>query len=136
MDDDHNRILLIDRHAQWVDFAVETLTQAGYKVFAASDFDTASERWLDQSFDLILVGLDQAESHLGALSHLAKNPAQPRRIVVMFPIRQTYDRMRIVFKAGAYDVVDKPYKADALLRTVAEQIAESRKSNDILEAIS
>jgi DNA-binding NtrC family response regulator len=129
MDDGQSCILLIDRHSQWLNFAVETLTQAGYKVLTASDFDTAAKRWLDKSFDLILVGLDQAESHLGTLTDLAKNAAHPRRIVIMFPVRQTYDKVRIVFKAGAYDVVDKPYQADALRSMVAEQIAEARQRN-------
>jgi len=129
MDNGQSSILVIDRHSGWRKFAEETLKQAGYEVAAASRLEEAVERWLDESFDLILIGLDQAESHLGTLSDLAKNPAHPRRIVVMFPIRQTYDKMRIVFKAGAYDVVDKPYQADALRSMVAEQIAEARQKN-------
>jgi DNA-binding NtrC family response regulator len=126
-------ILLIDRHTEWLNFAVEVLTQAGYKVFTANEFSEAVEHWQDQPFDLVLVGLDQAESHLNELSGMAKNQTSPKRVVVMFPIRQTYDRMRIVFKAGAYDVIDKPYNADALLRTVSELIANSQKINGILE---
>lgn len=127
-------ILLIDRHSQWLDFAKEVLTRAGYKVFSADDFERAAERWGDEAFDLILVGLDQAESHLETLNDLARNRAHPKRVVVMFPILQTYDRMRIVFKAGAYDVIDKPYDAEALLRSVAEQIANSQHVNNGLEA--
>jgi DNA-binding NtrC family response regulator len=131
--DSSDRILLIDRHSDWLQFAKESLKQAGYEVFAASRFDEAAKRWRDESFDLILVGLDQAESHLSTLSDLAKNPANPRRIVVMFPIRQRYDRMRIVFKAGAYDVVDKPYQPDALISMVAGEIAEARQESSIVE---
>jgi DNA-binding NtrC family response regulator len=126
---DQGRVLVIDRHSQWLDFAVATLIEAGYEVLSASDFEMASKRWRDASFDLILVGLDQAESHLSTMSDLAKDRVHPKRIVVMFPIRQTYDRMRIVFKAGAYDIVDKPYEAAALQSMVAKQISEARQKN-------
>jgi FixJ family two-component response regulator len=39
--------------------------------------------------------------------------------------------MRIVFKAGAYDVVDKPYRADALVEMVAREITEARRESNV-----
>lgn len=125
------RILLVDRHADWLKFAEETLKQAGYVAMTAIDFDQAYQRCLDEDFDLIFVGLDQAEGHLGTLSDLAKNPGRPQRFVVMFPLRQTFDRVRIVLKAGAYDVVDKPYQRDRLLKMVADEIHEARRRNNL-----
>lgn len=125
------RILLIDQHADWLKFAEETLRQEGYEVITVVDFDGACQRCLDEDFDLIFIGLDQAESHLGALSDLAKNPGRPQRFVVMFPLRQTFDRVRIVLKAGAYDIVDKPYQRDALLKMVADAVHEARQRNDL-----
>jgi DNA-binding NtrC family response regulator len=129
------RILLIDRNTGWLKFAEETLRQAGYAVETASDFAKASLRCPEGNFDLIFVGLDQVESHLGTLTDLAKNPSRPWRFVVMFPVRQTFDRVRIVLKAGAYDVVDKPYQRDALLSTVAAVVHEARLRNHVADAV-
>jgi len=127
------RILLIDRHADWLEFAEKTLKQESHDVVTATDFDEACRRCMDDDFDLIFVGLDQAESHLATLSDLAKNPNRPQRFVVMFPLRQTFDRVRIVFKAGAYDVVDKPHQRDALLRMVANAVHEARLRNGLTD---
>jgi DNA-binding NtrC family response regulator len=129
------QILLIDRHRRWLKFAQETLGEAGYAVMIASDFDEATEYYLSQDFDLILIGLDQAESNLATLSDLAKDHHHPRRFVVMFPVRQTFDRVRIVFKAGVYDVVDKPYGGDILLEIVSKELEEARLRNNMASAI-
>jgi DNA-binding NtrC family response regulator len=123
------RILLIDRHSKWLDFAVKTLQEVGYEVHSASDFVKAAECFVNNSFDLILIGLDQAENSLDEIEHLAKDKLHSKRFVVMFPIRQTYDRVRIMFKAGAYDVVDKPYQPKELREMVSTQLVESISRN-------
>ena len=123
------RILIIDRHSQWLEFAVKVLEEVGYEVFVASDFSSAVDLFINNSFDLILIGLDQAENNLNVIKSIAKDKAHPERIVVMFPVRQTYDRMRIMFKAGVTDTVDKPYQPQVLRDIVAGQLAENRKNN-------
>ncbi len=122
-------ILLIDQHVSWLQFAAKVLSGAGYDVKTAVSLDMAGQRYLNEDFDLIFVGLDQAESHLETLADWAKGQDHPQRFVVMFPVRQTFDTVRIVLKAGAYDVVNKPYQPDALLKTVAEEVREAKARN-------
>jgi DNA-binding NtrC family response regulator len=129
------RILLIDQHVAWLRFAEETLSQADYDVTTALDLDEVCERCINEDFDLILIGLPQVERHLSKLSDLAKNPGHPLRFVVMFPVRQTFDTVRMMFKeAGAHDVVDKPYQPDVLLRMVANEVYEARRQNNLAAA--
>ena len=122
-------ILLIDRHVGWLKLAQEPLTQAGYKVVTAPDLDEATQSRLNEPFDLVFIGLDQAERNLDTLSEIAKSPDVQQRFVVMFPLRQTHEKMRIVFRAGAYDCVDKPYQSGDLLKIVAEKIADTERTN-------
>ena len=103
--------------------------QAGYDVVTTVDFVEALQHYLNECFDLILVGADQAEGNLRALEELVRTSGDRRRFVVMFPIRPTPHKMRIVFKAGAYDCVDKPYEPEALLQMVATQITDARQHN-------
>jgi FixJ family two-component response regulator len=42
----------------------------------------------------------------------------------MFPIQQLPERMRVVFKAGAYDCVDKPFDREELIELVETLQAE------------
>ena len=126
------RVLLIDQHPDWLAFAKKTLLEVGYQVEAAPNFEEAARCCFEADrFDLILVGLDQAEANLNTIGELKKSKTQQWRFVVMFPIRQTPDRMRMVFKAGAFDCVSKPYQKDALLRVVADEIADAKRRNGV-----
>jgi DNA-binding NtrC family response regulator len=126
------RVLLIDQHPEWLSFAKRTLFEAGYQVETAPNFEQAARCCFEADhFDLILVGLDQAEANLETIGELKKSKPQQWRFVVMFPVRQTPDRLRMVFKAGAFDCVNKPYQRDALLRVVADEIADARRRNSV-----
>lgn len=123
------RILLVDQHPDWIKFAEEVLSER-YDVVTATSLEDASQCCRGKFFDLIFVGLHQAENKPDILNQLNQTPQGHRRLVIMFPVSQDYETMRRVFKAGAYDCVDKPYSREALLEMVEEEIAIKR--NDVL----
>jgi DNA-binding NtrC family response regulator len=129
------RLLVIDRNLQWLRFAKRTLQCAGYAVAVAMDLVEAFRVHPDNDFDLVLIGLDQVERNLSVFAQLSREKAQSRRFVVMFPIHRTLDRVRVAFRAGAYDCIDKPFEAEALLDLVSEQLTHSMQTATITEGI-
>ncbi len=123
------KILTIDPHSEWLDFAEQTLRDAGYDVAVALDLEKALDLYANQGFDLVLIGLAEVERHLKKLPQLTSKPGYAKRFVVMFPVHQDFDKVRIFFKAGAYDCVDKPFEADRLLAMVSEELAYARRLN-------
>jgi len=126
----HKRILLIDRHLEWLQFAQEVL-QEQYDVFTATSFEEVRkccvrEEW-SQGFDLIFVGLDLATSNLNTIESLGKQ----WRFVVMFPVFQEDEKLRLLFKAGAYDCADKPYDRERLLQLVADELSRAERLNSV-----
>ena len=124
------RILLIDRHPEWLQFAQEVL-QERYDVFTAMSFEEAKkccirQEW-PQEFDLIFIGLDLATSNLSTIESLGKQ----WRFVVMFPVFQEDEKLRILFKAGAYDCADKPYDRERLLNLVADELSRAERLNGV-----
>lgn len=122
------RILLIDRHQEWLRFAQEVL-QDEHEVYTATSFEEAKECCvgddLSQEFDLIFVGLELATSNLSTIESLGRE----WRFVVMFPVYQEDEKLRILFKAGVYDCADKPYDRESLLKLVADELSRAELLN-------
>jgi DNA-binding NtrC family response regulator len=123
-----HRILLIDQHAEWLEFAQEVLANE-YDVVTLHKNEMGSFRQ-DISgvngFDLIFLGLELAANNLDVLKPLFKH----WNFVVIFPIIQENDTVRLLFKAGVYDCAPKPYERDGLLRLVAEEIDFAKQAID------
>jgi DNA-binding NtrC family response regulator len=124
------RILFIDRHPEWLQFAQETL-QAQYDVLTAMSFEEAAQCCIrggqPQQFDLIFVGLDLATDNLKTIESLGKQ----WRFVVMFPVFQDDEKLRILFKAGVYDCADKPYEREGLMELVASELSMAEQLNSV-----
>ncbi len=129
------RLLVIDRNSGWLDFAEHALRRAGYYVSVATDLVEAFRVQSSDDFDLVLIGLDQVEGNLSAFAQLTREKALSRRFVVMFPIHRTLDRVRGAFRAGAYDCIDKPFEAEALVDLVSEQLTHSMQTAITIEGI-
>ncbi len=124
------RILLIDRHLEWLQFAQEAL-QERYDVFTATSFEEVRkwclpEEW-SQGFDLIFVGLDLATSNLSTIESFGKQ----WRFVIMFPVFQENEKLRLLFKAGVYDCADKPYDPEGLLQLVVDELSRAERLNRV-----
>ncbi len=117
-------ILLIDHDEDWLESAQSVLEALGYVVQTAKSTKEALNL-VDEVYDLILMNWVQADQERVLLHHLArpKSP-NPRSVVVMFPVQQLPGRMRLVFKAGVYDCVDKPFDREELIELIETLQAE------------
>ena len=116
------KILLIDQHPEWLDFAQGVLREE-YDIVKLSKHGDALSLHKDigksNGFDLIFIGLELVTNNLDVLKPLFKQ----WQFVVVFPIIQENETVRLLFKAGVYDCAQKPYDRDGLLKLVADEFA-------------
>ncbi|MCX6032277.1 MAG: hypothetical protein NT169_23660 [Chloroflexi bacterium] len=128
--DTEGRILLVDRHPEWLRFASEVLREQ-YEVITARSFEEANECCMregqSKEFDLIFIGLDVAASNLPAIAQLTRIPLDGWRFVVMFPVFQEDETLRMFFKAGVLDCADKPYESKGLLTLVHDELLLAKR---------
>jgi DNA-binding NtrC family response regulator len=125
---------LIDHNIDWLEFAKQELETAEYDVCIAKDVNEAFRLNSFDEFDLVFIGLDQIEA-LQEHIELTDQRKLPKRFIVTFPIRRTLDKVRIAFKAGAHDCVDKPFDKDSMLGLVSEQLDHSRSPEKPIKGI-
>lgn len=117
-------ILLIDHDEAWLEFAQPALEAFGYVVKTARSTKEVLDLE-DKVYDLIIMNWAQADQERLLLHRLARSESSnPRRVVVISPIQQLPERMRVVFKAGAYDCVDKPFDRRELVELIETLQAE------------
>ena len=117
-------ILLIDHDEEWLGSAQPMLEALGYVVQTAKSAKEALNL-VDEVYDVILMNWVQADQERVLLHRLARPKSlNPRSVVVMFPVQQLPGRMRLVFKAGVYDCVDKPFDQDELIELIETLQAE------------
>ena len=111
------RILLVDHDEEWLGSARSVLTTLGYSVEIAKSITEALD--LPDMYDLVLMNWAQADQEQVLFRRLAQ-PESPNApcVVVLFPIQMLPQRMRAVFKAGAFDCVDKPFDKGELVKLV------------------
>jgi response regulator RpfG family c-di-GMP phosphodiesterase len=122
-----SKILLIDQHPEWLDFARAVL-QEDYEVLAlkrGENLSLENEVSSLDGFDLVFIGLELATNNLDALKPLFKQ----WHFVVIFPVLQSNDTVRLLFKAGVYDCARKPYEREGLLKLVADELALANIAN-------
>jgi DNA-binding response OmpR family regulator len=111
------RILLVDHDEEWLGSAQSVLVTLGYSVEIARSITEALD--LPDMYDLVLMNWAQADQEQVLFQRLAKpeSPSAPC-VVVLFPIQMLPQRMRAVFKSGAFDCVDKPFDQGELVKLV------------------
>jgi DNA-binding NtrC family response regulator len=114
------RILLIDRHPEWLEFARESL-QHDYEVKTLANLEeiTISDPGFLEGFDLTFIGLELATEHLDALKSIFKE----WHFVVIFPVFKDDEVLRLLFRSGVYDCATQPYDREGLLSLVSEELA-------------
>jgi len=112
------RVLVIDARDEWLSFARLTLSEAGYEVEVTGSAREAMEILSsDNAFDLIPADQKVAETECDILRDMIWiEPDRRRLVVVVFPTEPALDRMRMIFRLGAFDCVAKPYERDKLIQ--------------------
>jgi len=129
------KILLIDQHPEWLDFAKGVL-KSEYNVSTLTKKDDLLSLRDDASgvegFDLVFIGLELATTNLDTLKPLFKQ----WHFVVVFPILQRNETVRLLFKAGVYDCARKPYESESLLKLVADELVVANIANGQQKVLS
>jgi DNA-binding NtrC family response regulator len=115
------QILLIDQQASWRERSAQALTQAGFEVLTLDQYELPHEL-IDKpghSPDLVILGcasVGQAEQELiGAV-------LRQRWHLLVLSTSLPWQVMRALFRVGADDVADKPYKPELLVSTVNQAL--------------
>jgi DNA-binding NtrC family response regulator len=122
------KILLIDQHPEWLKLADGVLSKDYEIVTLSNNKDILSLQAKPgrmESFDLIFIGLELATNNLDVLKPLFKQ----WHFVVIFPVLQENETVRLLFKAGVYDCAPKPYEREGLQKLVADELAVAKMAN-------
>ena len=127
------RLLVVEDHADLLEFSVETLRAAGYEVVGVRS-GVEAERVLRTS-PVALVVTDLRLPRVGGLDvlKLAKE-ADPATAVVLITGFPAVETAVAAMKAGAADYLVKPFSADRLLGAVRDGL-QYRKRREVYEAL-
>ncbi len=129
-------ILIVDDEADIRNLIQGILEDEGYAIRQAANAKQAYEEIEQQSPDLIVLDIWLRESEHDGLEILAKvkeeDPALP---IIMISGHGTIETAVSAIKKGAYDFIEKPFKADRLLLMIrrALETAELRRENEKLK---
>jgi len=117
-------LLIVDDEENMRHMLQAMVSRHGYTVETAVDGQDALIKIAGQHFDFILC--DIRMPHMDGISFLRKaGPAIQASTVIMMSAYATIDMALEAIKAGAYDFISKPFKADEVLLTLKK--AEGRE---------
>ena len=127
------RLLVVEDHAELLEFCVETLGAAGYDVVGVSSGVEAEH--LLRTSPIALVVADLRLPRVGGL-HLLKlaKEADPATAVVMITGFPAVETAVSAMKAGAVDYLIKPFSAERLLDAVRDGL-RSRRGREVYQAL-
>jgi two-component system response regulator AtoC len=122
---DSQRVLVVDDEEELRNMLRVLLRKKGYDVTVAENGERALELLDAEPFDTILSDIRMPKlDGLGLLDALADR--RPRPTVIMMSAYGSIDTAIEAMKKGAYDYINKPFKADEVLLTLRK--AEERES--------
>ncbi len=130
-------ILIVDDEADIRDLIAGILDDEGYQTYTASNSDEALSALETHLPDLVVLDIWLEGSQLdglGVLQNIAEsNPLLP---VIMVSGHGTIETAVHALRMGAYDFIEKPFKADRLLVMVqrALETSDLKKENQALKS--
>ena len=129
-------ILVVDDEIDIRSLIADILHDEGYKCRTASESDGAFEIMKDKLPDLLVLDIWLEGSDLDGIEILERmNEDHPGVPVVVISGHGNVETAVSAIKLGAYDFIEKPFKADRLLLTVKRAIETSQlqKENELLK---
>jgi len=109
----------------------QLLASEGYEVELSSNGEEALEKHSGDTFDLILLDLLMPEMDgIEVLKKLKK--IDPQALIIIITAYASVESAIAAMKMGAYDYVQKPFKHDELLLTIARAIEHKRLQEENL----
>jgi len=115
------QILIVERQKYWGEFATDALLAAGFSVRTLDRYDyCALDDCVHQETpDLVVLGCAGVEPDD---QEMIQQVLQLRCHLLVFCTAPPWEVMHSLFRAGASDVVDKPYDSDHLVSIVAQTL--------------
>jgi len=125
------RILVVDDEPLIVQVCLTALTQAGYQVQGASGGQEALDWLARERFDLLLVDILMPD--MDGLTVLRRaRELDPHLTAVVITGHGTPDNVIRALRAGAQDLILKPFDIPDLLATVSQNLARRRREQENL----
>jgi DNA-binding NtrC family response regulator len=129
---DPPRILIIDDEELALTNLSHVLKKQGYEILTANSGPKGLSMVLSESFDVALTDLKmEGVDGMQILSECRQR--HPESEVIMITGYATVDSAIEAMKKGAYHYVSKPYRIDAVRKTVAEAVEKIRLREENLE---
>jgi DNA-binding response OmpR family regulator len=116
------QILIVERQEYWGEFAANALVAAGFSVSILRNYDhCAFDHCVHQKTpDLVVLGCAGVEPDD---QEMVEEVLRLRCPLLVFCTDPPWEVMHYLFRAGASDVVDKPYDPDRLINIVVQTLA-------------
>ena len=122
-------VVIVDRNASWSQWATEILSLNGYRVRTSNTVEEALDSSEQRSFCLTVLCAEVAVSETEAIYRASENSRDLVRFIVVTTVRLPYSTLRVLWKAGAADIIAKPYSREKLLALVASGFKEGSREN-------
>jgi CheY-like chemotaxis protein len=110
-------VLVVDDEAGMRDTLVAILEHHGYRVWSASDGETASSAVRERAFDVLV--MDIRMPGRDGVSVLQDMPGPPPQVILMTAYA-VEERLRAAADADVFAVLSKPFEARRMLNLVAQ----------------
>src|ERR1700693_571644 len=129
-----NDILIVDDEADIRDLVAGILEDEGYTTRTARDSDDAAAAIMARRPNLIFLDIWLQGSRLDGLQMLANIKTEhPELPVVMISGHGNIETAVAAIKQGAYDFIEKPFKADRLVLGADRALETSRLKREVKE---
>ena len=129
-----SEILIVDDEGDIRDLISGILMDEGYETRAAGDSETALAAVRSRRPQLVILDIWLQGSRLDGIEVLdAFKREQPDLPVVMISGHGTIETAVASIRKGAYDFVEKPFKADRLLHVVERALEAARLKREVQE---
>ncbi len=138
MGNDEVNILAVDDDEQALDFLVEILERADYRVTSCSDGQQALD-CLAENHDYDVIIADRAMPRMDGMALLKaiKDNDRLKDIPVIFQTGMSMESEIIEgIRAGVYYYLTKPYKKEILLSIIHAAVTEARKYRELRQEVS
>lgn len=124
------RILVLDDQFAIRNLIDEILTVNGYEVRQASNLTEAEQLLTAETFDAIVVDIFLSERETGLSLLPRAREHQPNTPVIVISGMASMDNVMEALKAGAYDMITKPFNVMDMLNVIARAVEKKRMSDE------
>src|SRR5262245_17128523 len=129
-----SNILIVDDEADICELVAGLLQDEGHNTRTARDSDTALNEIISRRPNLVFLDIWLQGSRLDGLQLLASVKEQhPELPVVMISGHGNIETAVAAIKQGAYDFIEKPFKADRLVLVAERALETSRLKREVKE---